>query len=483
MLYIFAALFVAAGCSSDSSETATPRPSSTVDRAPAEAAASQTPEPSTSVGITGSWLTEVDGALLQFRLDRTPDGQLLGFFDSISEGATDLSVVVGVDGDVVTLVIVDFGVVFEGTIEGDRLDGVWQQAGQEVPLIFERRAEPVLLSRPQQPELPFPYRAADVQFRNGTLTLAGTLVTPDGVGPFPAAVLISGSGAQDRDESIAGHKPFLVLADALARRGIATLRFDDRGIGGSTFGPRGATTADLATDARAAVDFLREQPDIGSIGLIGHSEGGLMAPLVALDSPDVAFIVSLAGPGLSGAEVLLTQTEDLMRAEGVSESDIAWRLEWNDDVIASAASDVSDAELADDVRTRLRNAAPTAPEALSILVSADGIEDVVDRFTDPWMRHFLKYDPAPDLQRLEIPVLAIIGDLDWQVAAATNIPALEAALSSNADATILALPGLNHLFQNATTGAISEYARLEETFDPETLMLIADWILARSKPA
>lgn len=482
-IQILAAVLLATSCSSgdepavspDTSAAANPQVETTTSTAESTTSSASAP-----LDASGIWVTDFAGSILQFRLEAGPGGALTGFFDSVSEGVTDLPISVSVEDAAVSIEIPVAQAVFAGEVDGDTFSGTWTQAATDVPMTFTRQAEPVVLSRPQDPQPPFPYKATDVAFANDDVTLAGTLLVPDGAGPFPAAVLISGSGAQDRDESLLGHKPFLVIADSLARQGIATLRFDDRGVGGSTGNPVGATTADLAGDAAAAVEFLTTQPEINTIGLIGHSEGGLIAPIVALDSPAVSFVVLLAGPGLPGAQVLLTQTEELMRAEGAPEATIEWRLGWNEEVIALSASDASDLEVAQGIEELLTSAGADAPASMQGLVTDAGIEDVSGAFTDPWMRFFLAYDPAPALRDLEVPVFAMIGELDLQVSAAENIPALETALATNSDATTLALPGLNHLFQHATTGSVSEYAQIDETFDPATLQAMADWIQERS---
>jgi pimeloyl-ACP methyl ester carboxylesterase len=477
-----AVLLLIGGCSSgegtDPGSSAVPSPptSATATTTTIDPTSSFMPGPPLAAGI---WLAEFGPAILQFRLDAGPDDVITGVFDSPAEGVTDLPVTVTTDGDAVQIIIPAASAVFEGTADEDSLTGIWTQAGNELPLVFERQAEPFAFARPQEPVPPYPYNATDVRFHNDDITLAGTLITPDGTGPFPTAVLISGSGGQDRDETLMGHKPFLVLADALARAGIATLRFDDRGVAESTGTPVGATTADLATDTLAAVEYLRSQPQIGVIGLIGHSEGGLIAPMVAAESPDVSFIVLLAGPGLAGAEVLGTQTEDLLRAEGMSEDGIAWRMRWNDTIIELAASEAATPEVAEQIRTLLTEAAADAPALYAGQVSAELIEQMTEAFTDPWMRYFLAYDPEPALARLDVPVLAMIGTLDLQVSAAANVPALQTALAPNPDATVRELPGLNHLFQTATTGAVSEYGLIEETMSPAVPELISGWILQR----
>jgi fermentation-respiration switch protein FrsA (DUF1100 family) len=475
---LFGFLLMVAACSgSDTADTTGPPlspPSSTATTSTGPAS-SLVPE---SAVVAGIWLAEFDGVVLQFRIDQGSDLGLTGVFDSPLEGAMDLPVAIVADGANVTIEIPVASAVFEAKVETDSLSGIWRQGGAEVPIVFTRQAGPFTLVRPQDPRPPFPYESVEVSFDSGPIALAGTLVIPSGIGPFPVAVLISGSGQQDRDESIMGHKPFLVLADWLARQGIATLRYDDRGVGESGGNPIGATSADFAEDALAAVTFLVDDERFSAIGLIGHSEGGLIAPMVAARA-DVAFAVLLAGPGVSGAEVLARQTEDLMRAEGASGSAVGWRVAWGTEVIALAASDMDSADLATQIRGVLEAAATDIPPGREEALSDAAIEQTVAAFTDPWMRYFLAYEPQPALEALAIPVLALIGDLDLQVSAELNIPALEAALAGNSDATVTELDGLNHLFQTATTGAVSEYGQIEETLAPKALELVSDWILER----
>ncbi len=466
-------LMVLAACAGSGTANTTDPPSSTTTTM--DPASSLVPEPA---GVAGIWLAELRGVVLQFRIDLGPDQDLTGVFDSPLEGVTDLPTTIIADGANVTIEIPVAAVVFEATVETDSLSGIWKQAGAEVPVSFTRQVEPFTLVRTQEPQPPFPYESVEVRFDNGPITLGGTLVIPEGAGPFPVAVLISGSGQQDRDESIMGHKPFLVLADWLARRGVATLRYDDRGVGDSGGNPIGATSADFAEDALAAVVFLADDERFSAIGLIGHSEGGLIAPMVAAEA-DVAFTVLLAGPGVPGSEVLAQQTEDLMSAEGASRSAVDWRVGWGTEVIALAASDLDSAEVAAEIRGVLEAAADDVPPGLEQMVNDAAIEETVAAFTDPWMRYFLAYNPQSALEALTIPVLALIGDLDLQVSAELNIPALEAALAGNSDATVIELDGLNHLFQTATTGAVSEYGQIEETFAPEAMELVSDWILER----
>jgi hypothetical protein len=317
------------------------------------------------------------------------------------------------------------------------------------------------------PRPPFPYRAEDVSFANpvGGHKLAGTLTTPPGAGPVPAVVLVSGSGPQDRDESLMGHKPFLVLADHLTRRGVAVLRYDDRGVGKSGGRFDGATSADFATDAAAAVAFLRGRPGIDPkrVGICGHSEGGLIGPTVAAaDRLTVGFLVLLAGPGLPGFEVIQTQARDILKADGKSDKEVDALLALN----------------------RLSLGALMKPwvNPRPVLAAVAGglANPSADRWRpkppgDPWVRHFLAYDPRPTLALVRCPVLALIGGKDLQVAAKPNLEAIKSACPW---ADCRELPGLNHLFQPATTGSPAEYGKIETTFDPAALDAISAWVLA-----
>jgi pimeloyl-ACP methyl ester carboxylesterase len=286
--------------------------------------------------------------------------------------------------------------------------------------------------------------------------------------------MITGSGAQDRDETLLGHKPFLVIADALTRRGIAVLRLDDRGVFGSTGDFGKAVTADFAVDAEAAARYLRGRSDIDPrrVGLVGHSEGGLIAPMVAAADPKIAFAVLLAPPGAPLGELLAAQRLaiapsmglDLKSAEAMNAAMIA--------ALAAMQGSKDDAEAEARAMTALKTALPGVPDA-SITAQAR-------TYSSNWMRQLLAYDPRPNLRRMRIPVLAVIGSKDQQVVAAQNLPALREALKGDAKATVLELPGLNHLLQTAPTGAPGEYADIEETVAPAALTLIADWVVKQT---
>jgi hypothetical protein len=376
---------------------------------------------------------------------------------------------------------------FDGTLDetGRRLTGVWRQSGTVMPLTLERRDKSAtILNRPQEPARPLPYDEVEVRFSNDEagISLAGTLTVPRTAGPHPAALLISGSGPQDRNEEIYGHRPFLVIADDLTRRGIAVLRVDDRGVGGSTGSREAATTEVYAGDALAVVAFLKSRPDIDPrrIGLIGHSEGGLVAPMTAAREPEIAFIVLLAAPGLTGAEIAVLQARTMMRAAGVPEEAIETQTRIQTAMLKVLSETTDEATIRTRGREILREELVRAGdrEATQLAAVERQLEPQIRRALTPWSRFFMVYDPRPALGRLRCPVLAMNGTTDSQVPVQENLSAIESALRAggNAQITIAALPNLNHLFQTSTTGALSEYAKIEETFAPIALETMGQWI-------
>lgn len=343
----------------------------------------------------------------------------------------------------------------------------------------EAFAELTTPPRPQTPKPPFPYAVEEVRIKNPKATdveLAGTLTLPEGPGPHPGVVLISGSGLQDRDETLFGHKPFWVLADHLSRRGVAVLRYDDRGFAESTGDPSSATMIDFAGDAWAALDWLAEHERVDGerVGLLGHSEGGAIAPLVAAEHPKaVDFVVMLAGPGVSGTQIIVHQLGLLLAAAGVDEAEIAKQQAQARALHQAVLDHPDDPEKARAaLEAVVREQLPDIPDA--------EVEKRVATLTQPWMRHFLSWDPAPVLTRVQAPVLALNGELDLQVDPEQNLPAIEAALSKakNPAVDLVRLPGLNHLLQPAETGAVDEYGQIETTMDPAALERISAWIRA-----
>jgi pimeloyl-ACP methyl ester carboxylesterase len=381
---------------------------------------------------------------------------------------------------------------FAGTLDADgaRLTGTWTQNGAEVRLELARAdRSSVRQPRRQDPVPPFPYDTLDVTIPHDAagLTLAGTLTLPRSTGPHAAVLLISGSGPQDRNQEVFGHRPFLVIADDLTRRGIAVLRVDDRGVGGSTGARDHATSEDYAGDALACVRFLERRPEIDArrIGLVGHSEGGLVAPMVAARHPAIAFVVLLAAPALPGADLSILQARTMLRAAGAPPEaiDMQTRIQRR---VMDVLRESTDEPL---VRARIRDVLTDElvragdPLASQLERVERQLEPQIRRALLPWSRFFMVYDPRPALAALRCPVLALNGTTDTQVPAAENLPALEVALRSrgNRDITVTALPGLNHLFQPSATGAVSEYATIDETFAPDALERIGRWLVARTR--
>ncbi len=374
-------------------------------------------------------------------------------------------------------------VTYRGELDtaGDSMSGQWVRPGfPDAVVSFQRTAEIVTGPiRPQEPVGPFPYSVEPVRFDNPEadgVTLAGTLTIPAGDGPFPAAILISGSGPQDRDETVWTHRPFAVLADHLTRNGVAVLRYDDRGFAESTGDFASSTSMDFASDTEAALAWLRARPEIdtSAIGLIGHSEGGLIAPVVAADNDAVAFLVLLAGPGTTGEQIILDQSLAAARADGRSEDELAVLAQLIPQITATVSAAADEAEARSDLNALLTD------ETLGLLGAAPAQRELlVSQNVRAWHRNFLRHDPADFLPRVDQPVLALNGSLDLQVLPGPNLAGLETGLAGNRDVTVLELDGLNHMFQTARTGTIAEYAEIEETFAPHALELVSDWIAAR----
>lgn len=347
-----------------------------------------------------------------------------------------------------------------------------------IPLICLLIATVALIYKKAGATNPVAYHEQEVTYENAkeAVTLSGTLTTPLGKGPFPAALLIHGYGAQTRDDEILGHKVFYVLADHLTRQGLAVLRFDKRGVGKSTGCYEIATSEDFASDVLAGIEFLKTQPQINHshIGLIGHSEGGLIAPMAASKSNDVAFIVMLAAPAVNGEELLYEQGELILRSTGASAEEIAKDRLLREHLFAIVKQE-SDKEKAQ-IQIQEILAKEVTPEKMNELRSEIAL------LNTSWCRFFLTYDPAKTLSEINIPLLALNGTCDVQVSARQNLPVIAKALENNTACTIVELPSINHLFQTCTTGALSEYGQIEETIAPTVLNTISSWILEQTVP-
>jgi pimeloyl-ACP methyl ester carboxylesterase len=420
---------------------------------------------------------------LGFGISKTPEGGLKATLDSPDQGANDIPVeeTTFKDGKL-RLTMKALQAVYFGTLakDGGSIEGTFVQGGTTLPLVLKKGDRSAPRKRPQEPAKPYPYAEEEVAY--STIRIAGTLTLPKTRGPHPAVVLITGSGPQDRDEAIVGHRPFLVLADHLTRQGIAVLRCDDRGVAKSTGKFARATSEDFADDVLAGVEYLKTRPDIDArqIGLIGHSEGGLIAPLAAAQSKDVAFIVLLAGPGVPGDEILYSQVAALLKFQGKSPEAIAANRVIQQRTYG-VLKEVADARLAGQkMRAIVEEELAGLPE--SVRKEIGEMNKIQDALPGPWFRYFITYDPRPTLRKVTCPVLALNGEMDYQVAPAQNLPEIEKALKEggNPDVTVKQLPRLNHLFQTCQTGSGDEYARIDETYSPVMLDLVSDWIRKRT---
>lgn len=367
--------------------------------------------------------------------------------------------------------------------DGESIKGTFTQAGTDLTLDLKYTTEVTELKRPQTPKPPFPYKIEDVSYENkkAGIKLGGTLTLPKGKGPFPAVVMATGSGSQDRDETLFGHKPFAVIADFLTKRGVAVLRFDDRGIGASGGDPMTATTFDNANDVEAGVEFLAKRKDIDlkRLGVMGHSEGGLIAPIVASANPKVKFIVLMAGTGVDGTKILKLQSALIMKAMGVPQERINKESGRSDEVFSIMKGNLPEDKKKEAVIAIVKQAfEESSPEEQK---AAGGIENAVTKavaqmFT-PWMKTFLTIDPQIYLRKVKVPVLILNGSRDLQVDANQNVPAIQSALKAagNKSVTTAVLPNLNHLFQSSQTGAPTEYALIETTLDPTFLDAVGKW--------
>lgn len=406
--------------------------------------------------------------------------------DSPDQGAKDIKVdKIAFSDNTLTFSVTEMGINYNGKLENDIIKGTFNQGGYALELNLSKGEIAVKKAkRPQEPKAPFPYYTEDVTFKNATagITLGGTLTLPKKEGSYPVVILISGSGAQNRDEEIMEHKPFLVLADHLTRNGIGVLRYDDRGVGASGGNPANATTGDFATDTQAALDYLKTRKEVNKkkIGLIGHSEGGMIAQLVAEKNTDIAYIVMLAGPGIHGSELMVLQNYLVGKADGIPESELTAM-----GVTLRKAYNIIVTE--NDVNIRKATVNDILTKEFGQFFASKGVpKDEIGRviaaqteqLTSPWFVYFLRYNPATVIEKIKCPILALNGSKDIQVAADANLNGIqkEAEKSGNKKVVTKKLMNLNHLFQECTTGSIQEYAEIEQTIAPAALNEITTWI-------
>jgi uncharacterized protein len=452
------------------------------------AVAAQAPAPD----VEGNWFTtlEVGGAKfrLALKIKKSADGYAAKL-DSLDQGATDLTIdSIELNGDKLSFSAKQLGVNYVGTLNaaGDEITGTFKQQTIEMPLVFKRIAAVPKLNRPQEPKQPYPYTQEEVSYRNqkDNIKIVGTLTVPRGSGPYPVVLLISGSGSQDRNETIAGHQPFLVLADHLTRNGIAVLRVDDRGVGGTDLGSLSVTSENFAEDVLAGVNFLKQRKEIDPkmIGLIGHSEGGMIAPMVAARSSDVSFIVLLAGLGQRGEDLIYSQIELIHKAQGTHVDTLRHTVTLVKRVHSIVKSETDEKRIEQKIDEEIAAYDRTLPDLQKQLFkpAAAEVKTYMPMYKTPWYRYFITFDPQPVLKNVKVPVLALNGELDLQVSAKENLELIGAGLKANRDVTLKAFPKLNHLFQTSQTGLPSEYGQIDETMSPDVLKTISDWILQRT---
>lgn len=427
--------------------------------------------------IEGYWKGEMNVGVqkLETAFDiKAVENGYVATFDVPAQGAYDIPVdeTIFQDGHL-QLTMSALGARYLGTLKDNDIEGEFTQNGMTFPLNLARsEMKEQKKTRPQDPQPPFHYQIEEVTFVNEKEgnTLAGTLTIPKGDGPFPAMVLVSGSGQQNRDEELMNHRPFWVIADYCARHGIAVLRYDDRGVGGSDGEVKNATSMDFSYDAEAAFDYLRNRKEIDAtkVGILGHSEGGVINFMVSSRRPEVAFLVSLAGPSVNGIEVLKEQQAAILRASGMSEEMVQFNGNAN-------------AQMFDIIETS--NDREEADTLLRQLVKGWGYneeltEQTVGQMALPWMYYFLRYDPTDAIVKTNCPALLLNGTKDLQVIASQNLPGYEKIIAEHGktNLTLRELPDLNHLFQHCETGSPNEYFEIEETISPEVLEMIVGFV-------
>lgn len=440
-----------------------------------------------SQGITGDWSGNLKVSAMElpliFHIKETDSG-LAATMDSPKQGAFGLTVTqTSFEDSILRLVVQNAGITYEGTYDeaNEIINGNFQQATMNLPLVLTKNKGESKSTgspaRPQEPTAPFPYQTEEVSFKNmlDNISLSGTLSLPKETGSFPAVILISGSGPQNRDSEIFGHKPFLVLSDHLTKNGIAVLRFDERGVGQSEGDFERATSEDFAKDVQAALTYLNSRDEINQnrIGLIGHSEGGMIAPMVANNTSDVSFIVLLAGQGLAGDTNLLLQKKILEQRSGFDSVSIAQ----SQNIFKKAYEIIGNLE-GEEMLSELRN---HFEKKFGDSYTEDQLNSLVHGLTTPWMRFYLNYDPAPVIDNLNIPILALFGENDFQVPPKENSEIIAQSLknSGNQRGKILVMEDLNHLFQESETGLPGEYGQIEQTISPKVLEVVTQWIIQK----
>ncbi|MFY0482362.1 alpha/beta hydrolase family protein [Flavobacterium sp. PLA-1-15] len=441
-----------------------------------------------SQDITGQWVGGIDiqGNKLNLIFNIEKSGEsYTATMDSPEQNVQGIPInTVSFQKPNVKMTIEVAGIGYNGTLNAfNEIIGTFSQSGATFPLNLSRKKK-----KPQEPT-EFNYYVENVTFQNkkDNITLGGTLTLPSKEGKFPVVVLISGSGAQNRDSELLGHKPFLLIADYLTKKGIGVLRFDDRGVGESGGDRNTSTIKDFATDVSAAVEYLktRKETNLKKIGLIGHSEGGVIAPMVAAGTKDISYIVLLAGTGIPGDELLMQQTYLIGKASGMSEEELKQAADENTKVYSIIKTEKNPDIVKQKLTAIVQESFDKLPadqkpsqEEINIVINQQ-----VGMATSPWFHHFITYDPALILKDVKCPVLVLNGEKDVQVPSKANTQAIKNALEKggNKKVTVVEFPNMNHLFQECTTCTIDEYEKIEQTFSPIALKQISDWIAIQVK--
>ncbi|MBB4119151.1 hypothetical protein GGR32_001447 [Mesonia hippocampi] len=441
--------------------------------------------------LSGQWSGKINfqGAQLRlaFTFSQSEAGKLQATMSSPDQSVYDIPAdSVYFVNDSLKIAVNQFGITYQAKkTKPTKFNGVFEQAGFKLPLELNFDAIPTSKKeKPQTPKPPFSYQVENITFPNNkeNFKLAGTLSLPKNKTNLPAVILISGSGKHNRNQEILGHKPFWVIADYLTKNGIAVLRFDDRGVAESEGNFDDATSKDFANDAEAAFNYLRNRKEINSkkIGLLGHSEGGIIAPIVALNNPDVAFMVLLAAPGLSGDEILLLQQELIGKANNINPKSLKKLIQTNQKLFEIVKT-TDDKEF---LNQKLTETLKTHSDKLNVYNINENkfIDNSIKGLTTPWMKFFLSYNPAPTLQKINCPVFALNGEKDIQVPAKENLAAIKNAFAKNKQAklTLKEYPQLNHLFQECNLCNLTEYGQLEQSISPIVLKDITQWILKQT---
>jgi len=446
----------------------------------------------------GDWYGKLDIGMqklpIVFHVTQNTDGSYATTMDSPDQKAYGLKAdTTIIYNDSIKITSAKNHIVYHAQLVGDTLlQGTFSQEIDFKLNLNHTKLTAIEKKRPQTPKPPFSYNVQDTIYFNAdkSIQYGATITYPkNGKKTFPLLILITGSGQQDRDETLSDHKPFAIIADYLTKLGYAVMRVDDRGVGQTTGDVVHATSADFANDVLAGIAFAKTLPYINKkeIGLLGHSEGGLIAPMVAAQSKDVAFIVSLAGVGVKGIDLVEKQQTDMMAAEGIPQNDAQHLVGFSQKAITIFGTEKDSADAIKKTEVAFYEWKKTMPDSSlkTLKLNMDSaatiafIRTMYNRTANPWTQFFIKSNAARYWSKVSVPVLAINGSKDIQVAAQENLQAIKKAATSNGNkkVTIIELPGLNHLFQTCNKCTLEEYDELEESFSPQALKTIGDWLL------